>query len=461
MMRLLNFRSRKKINRLLVIILSLILALQLLPAGIVAADEAPANHERIAQGAASATTNVATNVRSGPGLGFWIVGTLNRFETVPIVGVSADGAWWNIRGAFGDGWIAASTATASNTGGVSVVDPGATVTVTGAQLNVRGGAGEASIVVGRVSAGSQLYLLGRSGDGNWLNVRSEFGNNTWVAIRFTSLGDGAAVASGTTAESVAVTEDAAFAIVNASFLNVRGGPGANYAIIGTVVGGENLPIIGRNESRTWYHVQTIFGEGWVSARYVIARNEFGAAPVTTGSVDSSTFVGPTAVINTGALNVRSGDSAAFTILGVVRGGDSLQILARNGDFSWVLVQTSFGQGWVSRRYIIIFGESDGLAVSNASTPITITDPATGDATTVTATEIGPIAFVATGEINIRSGPNVGFDSIGTVRAATRLSIIGRSADNRWWQVQSDFGVGWVIQRYIIVEGNANNVPVVQ
>lgn len=461
MMRLLNFRSRNKLNRLLVLLLALVLVLQLLPTNIAAADETLEGRELLAQGAASATANVATNVRAGPGLGFWIVGTLNRFETVPIIGVSADGAWWQIRGAFGEGWIAASTATASNTGGVPAVDPGPVVTVTAAQLNVRGGAGEASIVLGRVTAGTQLFLIGRSGDGNWLNVRSQFGNNTWVAIRFTSLGDGAAVASGTTTESIAVTEDAAFAIVNASFLNVRSGPGPNYAIIGTVVGGENLPIIGRNESRTWYNVQTVFGEGWVSARYVIARNEFGAAIVTTGSADPTTIVGPTAIINTGALNIRSGDTPYYSILGVARGGDEFQILARNADFSWVMIQTSFGTGWVSRRYILIRGDTSGLTVASADTPITVVDPATGDTTTVTGTNLEPLAFVATGEINIRSGPNVGFDSIGTVLSRTRMPIIGQSADGRWWQVQSDFGVGWVIKRYILVEGDASNVPVVQ
>jgi uncharacterized protein YraI len=461
MMRLLSFRSRNKLNRLLVLLLAIVLVLQLLPINIAAADETPDIQELLAQGAASGTANVATNVRAGPGLGFWIVGTLNRFETVPIIGVSADGAWWQIRGAFGEGWIAASTVTASNTGGVGVIDPGPVVTVTAAQLNVRGGAGEASIIVGRATAGSQMYLLGRSGDGNWLNVRSEFGNNTWIAIRFTSLGDASAVASGTTAEGVAVTEDAAFAIVNASFLNVRSGPGPNYAIIGTVVGGENLPIIGRDAGRTWYNVQTIFGEGWVSARYVIARNEFGAAPVTTGSADTSTIVGPTAIINTGALNIRSGDTPFYSVVAVARGGDEFQIIARNADFSWVMIQTTLGTGWVSRRYILIRGDSSGLTVASAATPITVTDPTTGTSTTVTGTNLEPLAFVATGEINIRSGPNVGFDSIGTVLSTTRLPIIGQSADGRWWQVQSEFGVGWVIKRLILVEGDASNIPVVQ
>jgi hypothetical protein len=42
-----------------------------------------------------------------------------------------------------------------------------------------------------------------------------------------------------------------------------------------------------------------------------------------------------------------------------------------------------------------------------------------------------------------------------------MPIIGQSADRRWWKVNSPFGEGWVNKRYIVVEGNASNVPVVQ
>ena len=69
--------------------------------------------------------------------------------------------------------------------------------------------------------------------------------------------------------------------------------------------------------------------------------------------------------------------------------------------------------------------------------------------------------MATGALNIRSGPNSAFSSLGSVPARTRMPIIGQSPDRGWWLVQSPFGNGWVSKLHILVEGDAANVPVVQ
>jgi uncharacterized protein YraI len=74
---------------------------------------------------------------------------------------------------------------------------------------------------------------------------------------------------------------------------------------------------------------------------------------------------------------------------------------------------------------------------------------------------GPVALVATGALNIRSGPNSAFRSLGSVPAGTRMPIIGQSPDRGWWQVQSPLGAGWVSKRYVIAEGTVTGVPVVQ
>jgi hypothetical protein len=42
-----------------------------------------------------------------------------------------------------------------------------------------------------------------------------------------------------------------------------------------------------------------------------------------------------------------------------------------------------------------------------------------------------------------------------------MSIIGQSPDRRWWKVDSPFGDGWVNKNYVLVEGDASDVPVVQ
>lgn len=425
--------------RLTVKMLILLLVVSLIPFGVVAA-----------QGTAAVTARNQANVRGGPGLGFWYVGLLNPGETVPVMGVSPDGAWWYIRGSFGNGWVAASVVDAYNTGGVAVYNPGTIISIVGAEVNVRSGPGVTAPVLGKIQPGGQIYLLGQNADGTWLNVQTQFGNS-WVAAEYTSVG-------GPAGGGVTVTSSQPYAIVNAAYLNIRSGPGVSYAILGTVTGGTQLPILGQNADASWFNVDTVFGEGWVSDLYVITRNYFGSSPDTTSTIDPSTIVGPTAVINTGALNVRSGPSATYTVLGVVRGGEQYEIVARNVDFSWVVIETATFVGWVNRIYVIIRGDSTYLPVAGADSVFTAPG---GDVVEVPSAIIGPIAFVATGALNIRSGPNAVFDSIGVVYAGTRMPIIGNSADLRWWQVSSPFGVGWVNKAYIVVEGDASGVPIVQ
>lgn len=68
-------------------------------------------------------------------------------------------------------------------------------------------------------------------------------------------------------------------IVNTSFLNVRTGPGAQYTVLLTVVGGTELPVLGVAEDRVWYQVSTVAGIGWVNSQFTLARGDFTNVPV--------------------------------------------------------------------------------------------------------------------------------------------------------------------------------------
>jgi uncharacterized protein YraI len=78
------------------------------------------------------TANTAANVRSGPGTGYNIVGSLNPNQSATIDGKNTEGTWWYIVYATapgGHGWVAASTSTATCVSGpIAVVVPPATST---------------------------------------------------------------------------------------------------------------------------------------------------------------------------------------------------------------------------------------------------------------------------------------------------------------------------------------------
>ncbi|MGL4650354.1 MAG: SH3 domain-containing protein, partial [Caldilineaceae bacterium] len=59
--------------------------------------------------------------------------------------------------------------------------------------------------------------------------------------------------------------------VNAPRLNVRSGPGVNFAVLGRVFEGESLQILFRNPEGDWWYACCIAGtttSGWVSAAFI-------------------------------------------------------------------------------------------------------------------------------------------------------------------------------------------------
>lgn len=67
-------------------------------------------------------------------------------------------------------------------------------------------------------------------------------------------------------------------VVNTSFLNVRTGPGVEYSVFVTVVGGTELPVLGINPDGVWYQVATDFGPGWVNREFGLPRGDFTNVP---------------------------------------------------------------------------------------------------------------------------------------------------------------------------------------
>jgi uncharacterized protein YgiM (DUF1202 family) len=68
-------------------------------------------------------------------------------------------------------------------------------------------------------------------------------------------------------------------VVNTSFLNVRTGPGVQYTVLVTVVGGTELPVLGRHADGVWYQVNTDGGPGWVNIEFTLPRGDFSNIPL--------------------------------------------------------------------------------------------------------------------------------------------------------------------------------------
>lgn len=50
-----------------------------------------------------------------------------------------------------------------------------------------------------------------------------------------------------------------------SNLNLRGGPGTNYPVVGRISEGDTVPVIGRSEDSSWLQIQHEGGTAWITA----------------------------------------------------------------------------------------------------------------------------------------------------------------------------------------------------
>jgi uncharacterized protein YraI len=99
------------------------------------------------------------------------------------------------------------------------------------------------------------------------------------------------------ASAAPTSQDARYAtpvvVVNTSFLNIRTGPGIQYSVLITVVGGTTLPVLGIAPDGVWFQVSTQAGVGWLNSQYGLPRGNFQYVPVVKAPVVTQSSTPPT------------------------------------------------------------------------------------------------------------------------------------------------------------------------
>lgn len=85
-----------------------------------------------------------------------------------------------------------------------------------------------------------------------------------------------------------------YAIVNVPFVNMRSGDSQEFTKVGILEGGDELIILGRNDSTTWWYVQSGELKGWVLATLLFLRGDLTDVPVveTVGDIIPATLAVP-------------------------------------------------------------------------------------------------------------------------------------------------------------------------
>jgi uncharacterized protein YgiM (DUF1202 family) len=330
-------------------------------------------------------------------------------------------------------------------------------------------------IVDVVSLNQVVTLIGRNADASWVFVRTPNNIVGWMrpqgltytinlfdltAVSTTPVATATPAPGTATATPTARPSTGITGVVNTGALNVRSGPGVQFNVIAAVYFGDVVSLIGRNGDSTWLFIQTAAAvRGWVNARYITPSASIALLPVVDSSVSTpvpgvptSTPVGPTAtptamlpttipntaVINTAALNVRSGPGVGYVRVTTVDNGELVWLLGRNLDTSWVnIADINDIQGWVNARYLSSSSNLANLPVTSQS----------GTGT------------VVAGNLNVRSVPGIGGSVVTVAPNGSAVVLLGRTSDNTWLYVRaSDGQEGWANATYISTGMNVNMLP---
>lgn len=267
--------------------------------------------------------------------------------------------------------------------------------VTGKVVNLRSGPGLNHAVVAKMETGQGLTVLERSGD--WMKVSLYNGSQGWVHNDY--------VAIRNIESKVKVTGDK---------VNLRKGPGTNYAKAGEVRAGVILPVL--KKSNDWYLVDAPgVGQAWIAGWLTALQNE----PAEGKSPSSPQHV----KIKTVVLNVRSGPGTNYGLVTKIGLNEIHPVLEQSN--GWYKIQVGNTPGWVSGDYVELITLVN--EPPNQDTPGT----ATGDSVVVTGSVV-----------NVRQSNSMESGVIGQVYAGNRLTVTGSQGE--WLKVVLPDGkTGWI------------------
>ena len=146
---------------------------------------------------------------------------------------------------------------------------------------------------------------------------------------------------------------------NVRALFVRQRPTIESDLLEIINRRQQAALLGRDSSSTWFKVRLETGvEGWVNA----VESQAGVAPSSLPSVEDQVEAGATlpvstitafpvmrsAVVDAGALNLRSGPGVGYEPITIINKGELVGLLGRQGLGVWVRVRLNNGlEGWVN------------------------------------------------------------------------------------------------------------------
>lgn len=165
--------------------------------------------------------------------------------------------------------------------------------VTTTQLNLRSEPSTAGETLGTVAAFSTVQIIGKESNGAWYQILDAAGRG-WIIASYVQVADSAAL-------PVIDLGNSGLVILG---VNVRNGPGRDYASLGTLVVNDVLTLTGKDSSGEWLQINFKGSPGWVASEFIQTTHAEGLSVIAAQNEE----IPPTAVDNAAPAGVTDQDS---------------------------------------------------------------------------------------------------------------------------------------------------------
>ena len=170
----------------------------------------------------------------------------------------------------------------------------------------------------------------------------------------------------------------------------------------------------------------------------------GLPPIPPGAITAT-------VIRATVLNVRDAPSLGGQVIDRILRGQTYQIVGRNEDATWFLVQLAGKQGWIYGYYTFVDGNEYTPPISSFTSIVSL----------LSGIQDTGVMMQARATMKLRAEPTTLSVQTGKITWGGFLPVVGRTPDNVWLQVIWKDTLGWVYSPYLRqLSGDMNNVPVV-
>jgi uncharacterized protein YraI len=201
------------------------------------------------------------------------------------------------------------------------------------------------------------------------------------------------------------------------------------------------------EANRWLEIILEEGTpGWVASFAVIVDGDLATLPVLDEATPSASSDG-VIVIAYGRVNVRSGPSMAYDIVGQLEVDDEARATARNNENNdWLLIENEAIEGWVAFFTVSVRGNADTLPV--------LVPGGNGE-------EFLPPSMVTVTRFNVRlhTDPERSAPTVTVVPFNSNVTLLGRTKDSSWLYVLYGETPGWGAARlFDLTREQVESVP---